>query len=201
MLNNAEVLHPKFGNKKSRLPGDSGVWMFITMDMFGFLLLFTVFTIARIGDPVLFEKGRQVLHADMAFAMTLVLLTSSWFVVRAVESARKRIPAKVQSNLLAAMLLGLAFGVLKITGYMGDIAAGHSITTSEFFGYYFAMTGLHFLHVIVGMVVLAICFFKARSGPVDENYLVWIESGGCFWHMVDMIWVFLFPMIYLLRVI
>jgi nitric oxide reductase NorE protein len=60
-------------------------------------------------------------------------------------------------------------------------------------------TGIHFLHYIIGMVVLMICFHKAKTQPIDGNYVVWIESSGCYWHMVDLLWVVLFPMLYLLR--
>ncbi|UWG98717.1 cytochrome c oxidase subunit 3 [Dehalobacter sp. DCM] len=182
-------------------PGDSGVWIPITLDAFVFLAMFTFFTLDRIADPILFEQSRLHLNVIIGFSNTLVLLTSSWFVVKAVQAARVRIPAKVKSNLLFAMLLGLTFGVLKIVGYYQDIMVGHSITANQFFGYYFSITGLHFVHVMVGLALLTICFFKAQRGPVDEKYLVWIESGATFWHMVDMLWVMIFPMFYLLRAI
>lgn len=193
--------NPKHANMKPKAPGDPGVWIPITIDAITFLCFFTFFTMARINDPVLFEQSRQHLNVTLGFVNTLILLTSSWFVVKAVEAAKERIPAKIQSNLLTAILFGLMFVVLKVFGYTEDIMAGHTITTNQFFGYYFALTGLHFMHVIIGLIILTVFFFKARSGSVNGKYLVWLESAGIFWHMVDMLWVFLFPMFYLSRAI
>ncbi|MHC1762506.1 MAG: cytochrome c oxidase subunit 3 [Negativicutes bacterium] len=185
----------------AKLPGNPSVWVLITLEMAVFLLYFVVFTSGRIEKPAMFEQGRQQLNSVLGFANTLILLTSSWFVVQAVKAAREQIADLVKRYLLLAMLCGATFGVLKIVGYCGDALAGYSITTNMFFGYYFVITGLHFLHVLVGLMVLIICYFKARHGSINNQFLVWIESGGCFWHMVDMLWVFIFPMLYLLRVV
>lgn len=184
--------------KKWNLPGEPGVWVLITGDMFTFMMYFLAFASGRLSDPATFEAGRRQLDASLGLANTFVLLTSSWFVVQAVQAARAGLRGGVRRNLAGAMLLGLTFAVLKIYGYVHDIRAGHTITTDQFFGYYFAITGVHFLHVLVGLVVLGITFRKAGRRD-DRSLLVWSESGGCFWHMVDMLWVVLFPMFYLLR--
>jgi len=63
----------------------------------------------------------------------------------------------------------------------------------------FALTGLHFLHFLIGMVVLAVCLAKSRNDALDERFVVWIESSGCYWHMVDLLWIVLFPLLYLLH--
>lgn len=184
--------------KKWNLPGEAGVWVLITGDMFTFMMYFLAFASERLAHPVMFEQGRRQLDASLGLANTFVLLTSSWFVVRAVQAARAGLRGSVRRNLAGAMLLGLTFAGLKIYGYVHDIRAGHTITTDPFFGYYFAITGVHFLHVLVGLVVLGIIFRKAGRRD-DPSLVVWSESGGCFWHMVDMLWVVLFPMFYLLR--
>lgn len=184
---------------KPKLPGDPGIWIPITFDMFTFCMYFLVFTLARMDNPVLFEQGRLQLNATLGFANTLILLTSSLFVVKAVKAAQARIPAKVKIYLRLAILCGLAFVVLKVVGYTLDLQAGHSMTTNLFFGYYFAITGIHLFHVLLGLGVLFICLIKARRSTVDGKFLVRIESGASFWHLVDMLWVILFPMFYLLR--
>ncbi len=184
--------------KKVNLPGEPGVWVLITGDMFTFMMYFLVFASGRLADPVTFEAGRRQLDASLGLANTFILLTSSWFVVRAVHAARARLRGSVRRNLAGAMLLGLTFAVLKVYGYVHDVMAGHTITTNQFFGYYFAITGVHFLHVLVGLAVLWITFRKSGRRD-DRSLLVWIESGGCFWHMVDMLWIVIFPMFYLLR--
>ena len=193
-----EAVDGELEAKRVNLPGEAGVWVLITGDLFTFMLYFLVFAAGWSADPATFEAGRRQLDASLGFANTLILLTSSWFVVRAVQSARAGRRGSVRRNLAGAMFLGLCFAVLKVYGYVHDILAGHTITTNQFFGYYFAITGVHFLHVLVGLAVLAIVFQKAGRRD-DPSLLVWIESGGCFWHMVDMLWVVLFPMFYLLR--
>lgn len=186
---------------KPKLPGDPGIWMIVTLDSFVFCVYFFIFTVERMNNLALFEQGQLQLNTVLGFANTLVLLTSSLFVVKAVKAARERIPDKVKVNLLLAILCGVAFGVLKVVGYTLDIQDGHSLTTNLFFGYYFAITGIHFVHVLIGLVALIVCFNKARRNPMDDKYLVWIESGATFWHFVDMLWVIIFPMFYLLRAV
>jgi nitric oxide reductase NorE protein len=173
--------------------------MFITADVLLFGLFFFVFTTGRLADPQGYERGRQHLNAGIGLANTLILLTSSWLVVLSVEAARRGLRDRVVRNLTLAMLVGSGFAVLKITEYTLKIRAGLTVTTSEFFAYYYGFTAIHFLHFLVGMGVLGVCLAKARAEPIDEKYVVWIESGGCYWHMVDLLWIVLFPMLYLLR--
>lgn len=201
--NRAEAIPIPAASARTRNPpGVRDVWVFIILDAFSFLLYFLVFMAARIENPVAFELGRQQLNPILGLTNTLILLTSSWFVVRAVAAARLLNADGVKKNLLAAMLLGVAFAVLKVIGYADHAAAGHAIMVNGlfgFFGYYYVLTGIHFLHVIVGTALLLVCFLKARSEATDESILRWIESGASFWHLVDMLWVVLFPMLYLLR--
>ena len=188
-------------SRTSRLPGKPGIWVPLTIDIITFMGFWIFVMIMRSENPVMFEQSRQQLNGHIGLAITLVLLTSSWFVVRALEAARARIPAKVKSNLRVALLLGFLFMALKICDWGGDILAGNNIVQNEFFGYYFCVTGYHFLHVISGMVFLAMCLWKLNYDPLDENYVEYLESAGCFWHVVDMLWVFIFPLFFLLRVV
>jgi nitric oxide reductase NorE protein len=184
--------------RKSKLPGVDGIWVFITGDLVMFMIYFLVFTTGRMEAPAAYDLGRRQLDPLIGCALTLILLTSSWLVVRAVEAAREGSSGRVRTNLLLAMLLGTGFAGLKAFGYVHDALAGHSPSSNPFFGYYYAITGIHCMHVMLGMGLLLICYVKA-SKPIDDKYVLWIESGACFWHMVDMLWVLLFPMFYLLR--
>jgi len=177
----------------------SGLWVLLTLDLGIFMFYFLAFTIDRAGHEALCEQGRQSLNAWLAFINTLVLLTSSLFVVKAVDAARKRLPQIAERYLLRAIFCGVIFSVLKVSGYVGDAMAGHYITTDIFYGYYYAITGLHFCHLLLGLCVLTACFFKVRKGGTDDKFIVWITSAGCFWHLVDMLWVMIFPLFYLLR--
>ena len=176
-----------------------GLWVLLTLDLGIFMFYFLAFTIDRAGHEAICEQGRQSLNASIAFANTLILLTSSLFVVKAVDAARKHLPKIAEHYLQCAILCGLAFVVLKISGYVGDALAGHYITTNIFYGYYYAITGLHFFHLLLGLFVLTACFLKVRKGDTGDKVIVWLTSAGCFWHLVDMLWVMIFPLFYLLR--
>lgn len=183
-------------------PGVKDVWVLIMIDACAFLVYFLVFAVARAQNAELYEQARQQLNPILGFVNTLILLTSSWFVVRAVSAAKQASPAGVRHNLLAAVLLGVSFMVLKVIGYAGDAAEGHGVMADGvfgFFGYYYVLTGVHFLHVVVGVGVLITLILKARPREMDPKLLPWIESGASFWHLVDLLWVMLFPMFYLLK--
>jgi len=170
------------------------------LEMLGQLgVLFLLFMSERFKAVSLFEHSRQQLDPALGALNTLILVTSSWFVALAVHSARAGQREAVIRYLGAGMLVGTGFAVSKIFEYSHKISSGITLLTNDFFMFYFALTGLHFLHFLIGMVVLAICITKCRNDPLDAKYLVWIESSGCYWHMVDLLWIVLFPMMYLLR--
>jgi nitric oxide reductase NorE protein len=185
--------------RPARLPGDSGVWVFIIADMGAFALFFLIFTIGRVSAPALFEQSRQHLDINLGLLNTLILLTSSLFMVRAVEAARTGVRAAVIRNLALTMLIGSGFAVTKIIEYAAKAHAGIGLTTNEFFTYYFVFTGIHFLHFLIGIGALTMMLVKARRDGLDAKFQTWIESVGCYWHMVDLLWIMLFPMIYLQR--
>jgi nitric oxide reductase NorE protein len=183
----------------TKLPGDSGVWVFIIADMGAFALFFLLFTVGRVGDPALYEESRQHLNATLGLLNTLILLTSSLFMVRAVEAARRDDRGGVSLNLALTMLIGSGFAVSKFVEYSAKADAGITLVTNEFFTYYFVFTGIHFLHFAIGILLLAMMLVRSRRETLDGKFLVWIESVGCYWHMVDLLWIMLFPMLYLLR--
>ena len=181
------------------LAGDPGVWMFITADVTLFCLFFYVFMSERLLAPALYEESRRQLSAGIGLANTLILLTSSLFVALAVEAARESRRDELKQNLVLALACGAGFAVLKLTEYALKIHAGLTVTTNGFFAYYYGFTAIHFFHVLIGLGVLGVCLAKARSESIDGHYVMWIESSGCYWHMVDLLWIVLFPMLYLLR--
>ena len=182
-----------------RLAGDEGVWFFIVADMSLFAVFFLLFMTERYKAPALFESSRQQLDVLLGALNTLILLTSSWLVALAVHHARAGRRAAVMRFLGLGMTVGAGFAVTKVYEYWHKIEAGITLLSNDFFMFYYALTGLHFLHFLIGMVVLAVCVAKTRRDALDGRYLVWIESSGCYWHMVDLLWLVLFPMIYLLR--
>jgi len=182
-----------------RLPGEQGVWVFIAADMAMFGLLFTSFMLERGKNLALFEQSRLALNADYGGVNTLILLTSSWFVALAVQAAKADRVRLVPRFLLPAMLCGAAFGMLKIVEYREKLGAGISMLSNDFFMFYFVLTGIHFLHVIAGTVVLGVLWNKARSTGYGRVNAIGLETGASYWHMVDLLWIVIFPLLYLMR--
>ncbi len=182
-----------------RLPGVEGVWVFVLADMCFFGLLFVSFMQERIKRGSLFETARNTLNPDFGGINTLILLTSSWFVVLAVDAAKEDRFQQIPRLLLAALFCGLAFGVSKAIEYGGKLAAGITPMSNDFYMFYFSLTGIHLLHVIGGCVMLTLFWLKARKGEFGSDRMKTLESGATYWHMVDLLWIFLFPLLYLLR--
>ena len=184
--------------ERRKLAGDEGVWFFIAADISLFAVLFAAFMYHRYEAPLLFEQSRQLLSANLGVLNTLILLTSSWLVALAVHAARQGEQQRVVRLLIFAMVVGSGFAVTKAVEYAEKIQAGLTMVHNDFFMFYWTLTGLHFLHFIIGMLALGVCVYRAKQG-LDSRYLIWLESSGCYWHMVDLLWIILFPMIYLLR--
>ncbi len=149
------------------------------------------FLAMRIGDPEGFAAAQDHLHRTAAGINTVILVTSGFFAalaVRAAEAGRRR---ATRWWLAAAALLGVVFLGIKAIEYAGNASAGIGIESGTFFTFYYLLTGFHAAHVVAGIVILGVVGFF----PAPRN----VETGAAFWHMVDLVWVLLFPVIYLLR--
>lgn len=182
-----------------QVPGDSGVWFFVVADMCGFAVFFLVFMAGRYASPDLYEASRAQLDLGFGLANTLVLLTSGAFMARATREAQQGAWQRSRNAMLLALISGLPFAVSKALEWKHKIDHGIGLTTNEFFTYYFVFTGVHFLHFVIGVVVLIVLIGKstdeAITAPVRTR---WIEAGGTYWHMVDLLWIILFAMLYLM---
>ncbi len=168
-------------------------------DMVVFSLFFAVFLFYRNQDIALFTESQQTLNQTLGVCNTLLLLASSWFVAKGVDVARKNPLAPAPQWFLLAFACGFGFGVVKVVEYSEKISAGHTLMSNDFFMYYFVFTGIHFLHVIIGMVVLLLLWQLTRRPMTGPNDIRSLESGGIFWHLVDLLWIVLFPLLYLVR--
>jgi nitric oxide reductase NorE protein len=180
------------------LPGDEGVWLFIAADSFMFTLFFSSFIYERTKHAELFNASQQALNPAIGALNTLFLLSGSWFVVLAVDAARKHLQKAVLNCLSMALACGAAFATAKVFEYADKVAHGITMVTNDFYMFYFVLTGLHFVHLIIGMVVLGVLLVKARRG-IGGRYMHYLESGASYWHMVDVLWIMLFPLLYLVR--
>lgn len=181
------------------IPGEPGVWVFVLGDMMIFGLFFAVFTYYRGLDVELFTTAQATLNQDYGALNTLILLFSSWFVVMGVIDVRERGGRLAPPLFALGFLCGAAFVVVKFFEYREKLQAGIGITTNDFFMYYYIFTGLHLIHVLIGMGVLVVLWHLARAGVGRPQDVRLIESGAIFWHMVDLLWIVLFPLLYLIK--
>ncbi|WP_349597952.1 cytochrome c oxidase subunit 3 family protein [Thalassospira sp. NFXS8] len=173
------------------LPGHPLMWVLILSELVVFGAFLLVFSAVRIMDPAGFAADQLHLSPLAGGINTIILLSSGLsavFAMRAME--RKRI-LSCRIWLGGTVLLGLVFLVVKLVEYGAKINAGITIDTSTFFTLYFLITGFHALHVVLGLGILCV----VGMWPSRVN----IETGTAFWHMVDLIWVLVFPVIYLVR--
>jgi nitric oxide reductase NorE protein len=178
-------------------PGTEGLWTFVFIDMMIFLLIFVTFMGERLRQAVLYTASQLQLNEVFGLANTLILLTSSWMVVEATRSARRQRVEEVSRYLGLAFLLGAAFSLSKLLEYSLKLRVGITPASNPFFSFYFFITVVHFLHVLAGMVFLFHFRMRARVGVGSAKYVAGLENVGLFWHYVDVLWIFIFPLLYL----
>lgn len=183
-------------NTKRHVPGEVGVWVFILGDMVIFAILFMTYLQARGQQTQLFDNAQPELNQNYGAVNTVLLLVSSLFVVLAVSAVRAGNPL-ASKLILGALACGLAFSVLKAVEYVDKTSHGITPATNDFFMYYFVLTGLHWFHLILGLGVLSRLYILARKSERTKGQELFIEGGACFWHMVDLLWIVLFPLLYL----
>ena len=178
-------------------PGTEGLWTFVFIDMAIFLLIFFTFMSERLRHFEVYSASQLHLNELLGLANTVILLTSSWMVVEAVHAARKQLVKKVSACLMGAFLLGALFSINKLIEYYLKFDAGITPITNPFFSFYFFITIVHFLHVIAGMVFIFYFKNEAQAYVTSDKYVTGLENVGLFWHYVDVLWIFIFPLLYL----
>ncbi len=181
----------------SHIPGEPGVWILLLGDMLVFAVFFILFMYQRAQAPELFDASRHTLNIGIGLTNTLILLTSSLFVVTAIRAVRAGARTAARTLLAGALVCGLAFVGLKVFEYSAKVGEGHVPTENSFYMYYYVLSGLHLLHVLIGIVVLLSLLFTAHVANPSATRMAFIEGGGCFWHLVDLLWIVLFPLLYL----
>lgn len=186
-------------NAKSEghVPGETGVWVFIFGDMMVFAVLFATYLYYRAENVELFNTSQGALNQTYGAVNTLLLLLSSMLVVMAVRAVRKQMRRVAPWLIAGAFTCGLAFSALKVIEYTGKVDHGITPATNDFYMYYFILTGLHWFHLAIGLCVLGVLFVLARKPKLTQQQFAFVEGGASFWHMVDLLWIVLFPLLYL----
>lgn len=184
---------------KPILPGDLAMWFFILAELTVFAIFFLGFAVTRQLHPDMFKQGQAHLHSIAGLINTLALISSSCLVALsliAIKQSRK--------NQAAALLCGALFtaGIylaVKSWEYNELFQSGFGLSTNTYFTLYFFITAFHFMHVILGMIILGIIALRTVRGAYQGVSLSGFESGACYWHMVDLVWIILFPLLYVIN--
>ncbi len=186
-------------NETEDLPGDFAIWIFILSEMLVFGVMFIVYAFTRANQVEVFNASQLTLSRGLGTLNTIILITSSYFVVRAV-SAIKSGNAKRSSNwMMGAILLGGMFVAVKLWEFNQKFSMGITLETNDFYMFYLTLTFFHLMHVLMGMIILGCIVYKLREGDYTAQEHFGVETGASFWHMVDLLWIVLFPLIYIIR--
>ncbi len=183
---------------KHKLPGDLAMWIFILAELAAFTLFILAFSITQLLKPEMFTLGRAQLDSSTGFAMTAGLLSSGFLAALAVERARKNKARQGSLLLIAAIASGMVYVVLKISEYSHLAGLGFDLEYNTFFTLYWLTTAFHFLHVLLGLTVLSFLSWRCWKNVYNAQEHAGMESGVMYWHMVDLVWVIIFPLVYLL---
>ncbi|PIZ21685.1 MAG: cytochrome-c oxidase [Comamonadaceae bacterium CG_4_10_14_0_8_um_filter_57_29] len=181
------------------LAGDLAVWLIILAELLTFGIFFLSYAFARTFDVALFNASQTTLDLNSGGINTALLITGSWCVVRAVQAVKRDASAVGVRWLMAALVCGSGFVVIKLIEFSAKADAGIDLSTNSFYMFYFLLTAFHFFHVLAAMVFLSILLFKTRAGRYGSHDVHELETGAAFWHMVDLLWIVLFPLIYVMR--
>lgn len=184
---------------KNKLPGEFGVWVFVLGDMLVFAVLFICYAWYRSQSPALYAHSQLQLDQAAGVINTLLLLTGSLLVVLSVHLARRSLYRRIPLLLTMAIASGLVFIINKGFEYGHKIDQGYTLLTNEFYMFFYMLTGIHLLHVCVGTGVLVFLLIKSLSGQYVDKDVSAMESGGAIWHMVDLLWIVLFALLYLIK--
>jgi cytochrome c oxidase subunit 3 len=200
----------QFGTPEAqREAAQLGMWIFLGTEILLFGGLFVAYAEYRMLFGRAFRAAGSHVIAWLGMVLTLVLITSSWFAARAVRLARQGQLSASARSLVGTLLLGVSFLVLHVLEYAHHAGEGAlpgawyrfaEVTqpgASLFFTLYYLMTGLHMLHVTVGVGVIGWVAWGASRGRYSAAWHTPVEVGTMYWHLVDIIWIFLFPLLYL----
>ena len=198
MTTTEREVSPVAGERPSeRVPGGRDIWVFVLFESAIFTSYFCVYLFNRTQHEQVFLLGQSHLLLWLGVLETIVLLTSSWAVARCVQHARAgRCNASKRDALLTAGF-GVLFLVLKVVEWVRLIHAGHTFTSSEFFQYFFFLTVIHCIHLLIGFVVLGVLWYQLSDQKRRTQQTV--ETCATYWHSVDFFWVVIFALLYVVR--
>lgn len=178
-------------------PGGALVWFIIFMEMVTFIAGIFFFFAYKQDEQTLFLEMQQKLNINYAVANTLFLVTSGFFAALSLNYLKNNLRQKSRNNLLISIVLGAGFLILKSIEYSEKINQGYTTSLNHFFTFYWFLTFFHFAHVLFATFILLFLYFKIKNQEEDE--IIALEVGTSLWHMCDLIWILLFPTLFIIR--
>lgn len=193
-----DITLPPAHSTTTELPGDLAIWLFIFAELTVFAIFFIGFAWMDSRNPDMFDAGKATLHPIAGLINTLALISSSYIVALAIHAAKKGDGIACRRRFWLSNMVASIYVVSKMWEYDQLIAQGYDLSTNNFYMFYFFTTGFHFMHVLLGMVILAILAICLNNPDYVTSELSTLESGASYWHMVDLLWLILFPLVYVI---
>jgi cytochrome c oxidase subunit III len=200
------LVHDHYDAEASKI----GMWLFIFTELLLFGVLFVIYAVYRYMNHDAFHLAAEELDTFIGAVNTVILLISSMTIAMSTTSLQKGNKPLTLALAGITLILGAVFLVNKYFEwgakfdhgiFPGSVHLTETLSQGEilFFGLYFIMTGLHALHIIIGLIFIAVVMWKVHSGKVHAERAALLENSGLYWHLVDIIWIFLFPLFYLIH--
>ncbi len=183
----------------AKSPGSIAIWIFIYAELFEFGLFFIGFLIAKVYYPQEFYQGPSQLSTTTGLLNTLVLITSSFFIVQAMKAIKRGEQKTTVRWLVLTILAGLTYCAIKTWEYNLNENIGITPRSNYYFASYYYITFNHLLHVLIGTCTVAFVTILTALGFYTKDNHEGLESAASYWHMIDLIWILIFPLIYVLR--
>ncbi len=181
------------------LPGDLAIWCIIFAELLVFGIFFVAYAVVRIKNLEMFNQYQLTLNKETGVINTILLITASYFVVMAIQDIKNSLNKRGANLLYGAVVCGALFILIKSLEFNEKFAAGIDLSTNTFYMFYLALTMFHYFHVVLGVLILLLVAYKTQRGHIHANNRIGLESAGAYWHMVDLVWIILFPLIYIIR--
>ncbi|MDP7705996.1 cytochrome c oxidase subunit 3 [Mycobacterium sp. TY815] len=192
--------HTEKAVRPKSVPGQPDMWVFVLFETLVFTAYFGFYLFYRARSPELFVHSQAQLDLRVGVLNTLVLLLSSWSVARCVQSSRSGAHRVALRDLIVTAVFTAVFLLFKVSEWARLVATGNGLDSNDFFTYYFFLTGIHFVHLLIGFVALGIIGYRlgaSRRGSPESQVL--IETCATYWHTVDFLWVLIFALLYVVR--
>jgi len=185
--------------ERGALPGDLAIWIFIFAELLVFGVLFLAYALARRSHVELFNSGQALLDRQSGLINTLVLISSSYAVACAGAAIRMGRARACMAWLGGAWALGAVFLTLKVLEFSHDAAIGMQLSRNLFDMFYLSLTFFHFMHVLMAMVIVSVVIRNTWQGRYSAASHTGVETASSYWHMVDLVWIILFVLVYVLH--